>query len=100
MAAAVDAYFSAIPVATSVTGLTSYEFSYIKNAGVWFMQKLTIANNGNITVNFTVSAVVPTFPSCDSTVAFFDGMQIGWGVVAAMAAALAIIFLKNSLFQR
>ncbi len=31
---------------------------------------------------------------------FADGMSMGWGVVAAMAAALAVIFLKNALVVR
>ena len=31
---------------------------------------------------------------------FADGMAMGWGVVAAMAAALAVIFLKNALVVR
>jgi hypothetical protein len=40
--------------------------------------------------------------SCDpviSTTPFFDGMTMGWGVVAAMAVASSIIFLKNSFYR-
>lgn len=37
-------------------------------------------------------------PAADTT-AFMDGMQIGWGVVGAMIAALAVIFLKKAYFQ-
>lgn len=37
-------------------------------------------------------------PAVDTT-AFMDGMQIGWGVVGAMIAALAVIFLKKAYFQ-
>lgn len=39
---------------------------------------------------------------CDpavSTTFFMDGMELGWGVVAAMAAALSIIFIKKSFFR-
>lgn len=39
---------------------------------------------------------------CDpvvSTTSYFDGMQMGWGVVSAMAVAAAIILLKNSFFR-
>ena len=35
-----------------------------------------------------------------SAAMFADGMSMGWGIVAAMAAALAVIFLKNALFTR
>jgi hypothetical protein len=31
---------------------------------------------------------------------FADGLSMGWGVVAAMAAAMAVIFLKQALFTR
>lgn len=34
-----------------------------------------------------------------ATVFFMDGLQMGWGVVAAMAAALAVIFIKKSFFR-
>lgn len=34
-----------------------------------------------------------------SSVFFADGLQMGWGVVAAMAAALAVIFIKKSFFR-
>lgn len=34
-----------------------------------------------------------------ATVMFNDGLQMGWGVVAAMAAALSIIFIKKAFFR-
>lgn len=37
-------------------------------------------------------------PAVDTS-AFMDGMQLGWGVVAAMAAALSIIFIKKAFFR-
>lgn len=43
-----------------------------------------------------------TLMQCDpdvSTTPFFDGMAMGWGVVSAMAAALAIIFIKKAFFR-
>lgn len=100
IAAAVDSYYSAVPIATSVTGLTSYTLEYISVAGVWYLQKTTYSNNGNVNINFTVPVVAPTFPDCDLTAPYFDGMAMGWGVVGAMAAALSVIFIKKSLFQR
>lgn len=39
---------------------------------------------------------------CDpaiSTAPFFDGMTMGWGVVSAMAAAAAIIFIKKAFYR-
>lgn len=39
---------------------------------------------------------------CDPTISttpFFDGMTMGWGVVSAMAAAAAIIFIKKAFFR-
>ena len=43
-----------------------------------------------------------TLVQCDpalETNAFMDGMQIGWGIVGAMIAALAVMFLKKAYFQ-
>lgn len=34
-----------------------------------------------------------------ATVFFMDGLEMGWGVVAAMVAALAVIFIKKSFFR-
>lgn len=34
-----------------------------------------------------------------ASVFFQDGLQMGWGVIAAMAAALAVIFIKKSFFR-
>lgn len=51
-------------------------------------------------------ATVKTFDfvllPCDPTVStspYFDGMQMGWGVVAAMAVAASIIQIKHSFFR-
>lgn len=39
-------------------------------------------------------------PANETVVQMFnDGMQMGWGVVAAMFGALAVIFLKKSFFR-
>lgn len=43
-----------------------------------------------------------TLMQCDPTIdttPFFDGMTMGWGVVSAMAAAAAIIFIKKAFFR-
>jgi|SRR5665647_153475 len=41
-------------------------------------------------------------PACDpavSTTAYFDGMTMGWGIVAAMAVAASIMQIKHSFFR-
>lgn len=98
VAAAVDAYFSMMPVAHT-TGTTSYKLEYLQVAGAWNMRGTSIDNLGNATINYTVAATVPTFPNCDPTEAYFDGMAIGWGVVGAMVAALSVIFIKRTFFR-
>lgn len=37
-------------------------------------------------------------PAVDTT-AFMDGMAIGWGIVGAMVAALAVIYIKQAFFR-
>lgn len=98
VAFAVDAYFSTLPVVLT-PGIISYKIEHLQVAGVWNIRGTSIDNAGNATINYTVLATAPTFPNCDATAAYFDGMQIGWGVVAAMASALSIIFLKQALFK-
>lgn len=96
VASAADAYFSSIAPSLLVSGTTSYQLYYLPIAGVWNLRKVTISSAGVPTVNFTVPVAPPTFPNCDLTQNYFDGMQIGWGVVAAMFGAYAIVFLKKA----
>jgi hypothetical protein len=49
------------------------------------------------TNNFSVQ-LVPCDPTV-STTPYFDGMQMGWGVVAAMAVSASIIYIKHSFFR-
>lgn len=99
LGAAADAYFGAIPVALDVTSSMSYQLEYLKISGIWYLRKTTFSSSGVATINFTVPGVTPVFPDCDATASFFDGMQIGWGVVAAMAAAFSVIFIKKAFFR-
>lgn len=39
----------------------------------------------------------PTAQSAQSVVMFADGLEMGWGVVGAMFAALAVIFVAKAL---
>lgn len=98
VAAAVDAYYSMMPVAHTA-GTASYKFEYLQVAAIWNMRRTTISSTGVPTINFTVPVTAPTFPNCDPTEPYFDGMAIGWGVVGAMAAALSVIFIKKSFFR-
>lgn len=54
--------------------------------------------SGVVSSNSFTIQLVPCDPVI-STTPFFDGMTMGWGVVAAMAAASSIIFLKYSFFR-
>lgn len=96
--AAVDAYFSTMPVVLT-PGITSYKIEHLQVAGVWNMRGTSIDNLGNATINYTVAATAPTFPNCDPTEAYFDGMAIGWGVVGAMVSAFSVIFIKKTFFR-
>lgn len=96
VASAADAYFTSIAPSLLVSSTTSYQLYYLPISGVWNLRKVTISSTGVPTVNFTVPVAPPTFQNCDLTQNYFDGMQIGWGVVAAMVFAYAIVFLKKA----
>ncbi|MDO9448876.1 MAG: hypothetical protein Q7J21_00200 [Rugosibacter sp.] len=90
---AVDAFFSgSAPVLTS--GSTSYLTEYTTdNTGIWFLKSWAIDSNGLHTLRYTVLAEYPTFPTCEPTEYFVDGVTIGWGIATAMILALCIKFL-------
>jgi len=93
-AEAVDAYYSAaLPSLTS--GSTSYLSEFVKEAGLWKVKHWTISSTGATTLRYTQDAPVPTFPVCDPTEKFFDGMAMGWGIAAAMIAVSAVMLARR-----
>jgi hypothetical protein len=85
-AQATDAHYGAY-VPSVVSGSTSYTLEYVLQAGVWKAQQYQIGSNGVYTLRSTSNAPTLTFPSCDTTQQFFDGMALGWAIVAVMAVA-------------
>lgn len=80
-------YSNAAPAYTA--GATSYASQYVKTAGVWKINRQSISSTGVIT-NLTASnAPVLTFPSCDPSGQYMDGIAVGWGIAAAVIAAVA-----------
>jgi hypothetical protein len=78
----------------------------------WFISPSTSVNTdtGYVTgllfrsTSGTQNAFQYQLMTCDYTgpthvQAYFDGMAIGWGVVAAMVSALSILFIKKSFFR-
>lgn len=59
---------------------------------------LTSAQSWTLSHSLTLMQCDPGLTDT-ATVFFMDGLQMGWGVVAAMAAALAVIFIKKSFFR-
>jgi hypothetical protein len=86
-----------MPITTLISGTTNIVVEYIQVTGVWNIRKSTFSSTGVQTINYTKPVTAPVFPSCDVTASYFDGMQIGWGVVAAMAAAASVPFLKKAM---
>lgn len=81
-------YFTAINA--SASGASSMAIST-------YTLDLVLAPNTFVVHSFTLP-----LKSCDpaiSTAPFFDGMTMGWGVVSAMAAAAAIIFIKKAFYR-
>lgn len=85
-AEAADAHFlGSGPFYTS--GSTSYLSWFEKVSGVWQIKRQSISSTGVVN-NLTAStATVPTFPTCDTTAEFTDGLAVGWGIAGLMIAA-------------
>lgn len=91
VATSADAFFSTIAPATT-PGLVTYYSQASKESGVWYLK--TYANGTLVT---TSPLTAPAFASCDTTANFFDGLALGWAVVAAMVAAYAVHLLRRAL---
>lgn len=93
-AEAVDAFYSgAAPVLTS--GSTSYLTEFVKESGLWKVKQWTISSTGVTTLRYTQNAPVPTFPACDPSEKFFDGVTIGWGIATAMILVSALMLARR-----
>lgn len=95
-AEALDAYYSQIAPAQTA-GTTTYILEYVKSVGgVWQQKSYSVSSTGVWTTRSTTNAPVITFPVCDPSQSFMDGITIGWGIAAAMVMASAIVFMKRA----
>lgn len=94
---AADAFFMAEGVSYTA-GSTSYQSWFEKNtSGVWQIKRQSISSTGVITNLTTSNATVPTFPACDPTESFFDGMTVGWGIALVMVIAWGFDQMKRQV---
>jgi|SRR3989338_946441 len=49
--------------------------------------------------DLTLMVCDPAVSDASNAAMFSDGMQMGWGVVGAMMAALSVIFIRHSFFR-
>jgi len=92
---ALDSYYSVVAPAQT-PGSTSYVNEFQKIAGVWNIRGFSVSSTGVWTTLYTTAAPVPTFPACDPTVDFFDGVSLGWGVAAALVAVAAFKLMQKA----
>lgn len=84
---AADAFFSS-KEPSYTAGATSYQSWYEKSvSGVWQIKRQAIASGGSISNLATSNATVPTFPACDETAMFVDGMTVGWLLAGVLVLA-------------
>jgi len=91
---AADALFSSGSPSV-VPGATTYTAWFEKAGGVWQLHRQSIAG-GVVTDLGATAQVAPTFPGCDPTENFFDGLAVGWAVVALMAAAWGWLQIRRA----
>lgn len=92
---ALDAYYSQLAPAQT-PGATSYVLEYVKSAGgVWQLKSYSVSSTGVWTTRSTTNAPVVTFPACDPSQSFVDGVTVGWGIATAMILVSAMVLLKR-----
>lgn len=83
---AVDAYFSGKDPSYTA-GATSYLSWFEKVGTTWVIKRQSINSGGAITNLTSSNATVPAFPVCNETMAFNDGLTVGWGIATTMVLA-------------
>lgn len=94
--AAADAYYSAV-APSQTPGGTTYLSEFVKVSGVWKLRRYQVSSAGDVSMLTDAVAPAITFPTCDPAGSFKDGMTVGWGVVAAMIAAWAVVTVRRGL---
>lgn len=94
-AEALDAYYSQVAPAQT-PGTTSYVNEFVKVSGVWQVKQYSVSSTGVWTTRSTTAAPVVTFPACDPSGSFMDGITVGWGVAAAMVLASSLVLIKRA----
>jgi hypothetical protein len=93
-AEAVDAYYSvAAPALTS--GSTSFLTQWVKDSGVWWAKSWSLDSSGVATLRYNIPAPVPTFQACDPAQTFLDGVEVGWGIAAAVIMAACVMLMRR-----
>lgn len=94
--AATDAYYSAV-APSQTPGATTYLSAFVKSSGTWVLRRYQVGSDGSVGTLGDAVLPAPTFPACDPRESFYDGMTMGWAVVAAMAVAWGITVLRRGL---
>lgn len=95
-----NAYYTSQPM-SQLPGSTTYRNYYkYSDLGNWTYVSETLASGGQKSVRYSSLAREATFPPCDESEQFLDGVMVGWGIVAAMAIAWGIRLMRHQLGVR
>lgn len=94
--AAADAYYSAA-APSQTPGGTTYLSEFVKVSGVWKLRRYQVDSSGAVATLSDATLPTMTFAVCDPAGDFKDGLQMGGGVVAAMAVAWAVVMVRRGL---
>lgn len=91
---ALDVLYSQMAPAQTA-GLTSYVTQFVKSGTVWYQSAYSIDASGVWALRYSTVAPVPTFPACDPSEKFLDGVALGWGVATAMILVACVMLLRR-----
>lgn len=91
---AVDSYYSMV-APSQTPGSPSYVMQFSKAGAVWYQNSFSVSSGGAWTTLSSSIAPVPTFPACDPSENFLDGVTIGWGIASAMILVSALMLARR-----
>lgn len=74
---------------------TTPMINVVNEGGAWLLVRYSISSTGVITKLGSTALPAQTFPYCDTTEQFFDGMAMGWGIALAMVIAWGMRMVRS-----
>ena len=93
---ALDAVYSGVAPAQAA-GVPSYSLAYTKGVNGWRSELWTQSGSGAWTLSSSQEARSLSFPECDPSQGFNDGLALGWGIVGVLVVGWAFRLVREQM---